>query len=130
MKQFLAVVAVVIIIILVIGLPIFFGATPAGKAAWNNWFYKVQKVDDATNYMTRKQVEDTCRSMIVSYTADKYKYEQYISSDDPQQKEWGEQAKMRANQTAAQYNEFIMKNSFVFEDNIPIDIYMVLEYLK
>ena len=29
---------------------------------------------------------------------------------------------MRANKTANTYNEYILKNSFVFEDNIPQDI--------
>ena len=54
-------VAIVITIIATTGISIFFGATPAGKAIWNNWFHAVQKVDDDTNYKTRKKVEDTCR---------------------------------------------------------------------
>ena len=29
---------------------------------------------------------------------------------------------MRANKTANTYNEYILKNSFVFEGNIPTDI--------
>ncbi len=55
--------------------------------------------------------------------------EGYASSESAEQRSWGEQAKMRANQTAASYNEFIMKNSFVFEGNIPKDICTELEYL-
>ena len=35
---------------------------------------------------------------------------------------WAEQAKMRANRTANSYNEYILKNSYVWEDNIPSDI--------
>ena len=66
-----------IILCLCIALPIYFGATPSGRAVWNNWFHEVQKVDDDTNYKTRKKVEDTCRSMIASYNADKRTYEQY-----------------------------------------------------
>ena len=42
---------------------LFFTYVPSGKAAWNNWFFQVQKADDATNYETIKKVEDTCRAM-------------------------------------------------------------------
>jgi hypothetical protein len=102
---------------------------PIGRGIWNVNQYAVQKVDDATRYSTRKKVEDSCRAMIASYTSDKLKYQQYATSDSAEQRSWGEQAKMRANQTAASYNEFIMKNSFVFEGNIPKDICTELEYL-
>lgn len=66
---------ITILLVLFIGLPIFFGATPVGKTVWNNWFYSVQKADDNTNYRTLKQVEDTCRSMMASYNSDKLTYE-------------------------------------------------------
>ena len=111
-----------ILSVIVIGLCFLFGATPSGKAAWNNWFHAVQKADDATNYETRKKVEDTCRSMIASYNSDKLTYEQYKESDNEEKQSWAEQAKMRANKTATSYNEYILKNSYVWEDNIPSDI--------
>ena len=108
--------------VIVIGLCLFFGVTPSGRAVWNNWFHAVQKADDATNYETRKKVEDTCRSMIASYNSDKLTYEQYKDSDDTEKQSWAEQAKMRANKTATSYNEYILKNSYVWEDNVPSDI--------
>ena len=117
-------------IVLVIGLPIYFGATPAGRAAWNSWFYDVQKADDNTNYETLKKVEDTCRAMIASYTSDKLTYEQYKDSDNEEKQSWAEQAKMRANKTASTYNTYILKNSYVWKNNIPADIYMTLEYIE
>lgn len=117
-----SVVLVSIISVIFIGLCLFFGATPSGKAVWNNWFHAVQKADDATNYETRKKVEDTCRSMIASYNSDKLTYEQYKDSDNAEKQSWAEQAKMRANKTATSYNEYILKNSYVWEDNIPSDI--------
>ena len=58
MKNVLASILGVLLIIALIGISIFFGATPTGKAMWNNWFHTVQKVDDATNYKTKKKVED------------------------------------------------------------------------
>lgn len=130
MKNILAAIGVIILIIAIIGLPIFFGATPAGKAMWNNWFHAVQKADDATNYQTRKKIEDTCRAMISSYNADKLTYEQYKDSDSEEKQSWAEQAKMRANKTASTYNNYILKNSYVWEDNVPSDIFMELSYIE
>lgn len=103
---------------------------PTIKASINTWKYNIQKVDDATDYKTIKKVEDTCRAMISSYNSDKLRYEQYSKSDDKEERSWGEQAKIRANVTASNYNNYILKNSFVWKDNIPNDIYMNLEYLE
>lgn len=71
----------------------------------NTWFtnkvdYVNQKIDDATNYETRKEVEDSCRAMVSSYEADKLTWEQYKDSDSSEQRSWADQAKMRANRTA------------------------------
>ena len=118
---------VCIILILVGG---YFGCTPAGRATWNNWFHEVQKADDATNYETKKKVEDSCRAMIASYESDKMMYEQYKDSDNEEKQSWAEQAKMRANKTASTYNNYILKNSYVWEDNIPYDIRMKLDYIE
>lgn len=109
---------------------IFFGATPGGRAIWNEYFFGVQKADDSTNYQTRKVVEDTCRSMISSYTSDKLTYEQYKDSEDSDKVNWAEQAKIRANRTAASYNNYILENEFIWEGNVPSDIYMELEYIE
>ena len=108
----------------------YFGFTPAGRATWNNWFHAVQKADDATNYETKKKVEDSCRAMIASYNSDKLVYEQYKDSDNEEKQSWAEQAKMRANKTASTYNNYILKNSYVWENNIPYDITMKLEYIE
>lgn len=122
-----------IIIALIIGLIfafIWWGVTPAGRAQWNNWWHDVQKVDDATRYQTRKQVEDTCRATIVSYETDRLMYEQYIDSDNPEHRGWAEAAKIRANKAAVTYNEYFLKNSYVFDGNIPADIYTELPILE
>ena len=96
-----------------IGLILFFAANPFGVMAWNSWFGLVQKADDATNYETLKQVEDTCRSMIASYEADRFTYEQYKNSEDDEQQSWAEQAKMRANRTASTYNNYMRFITFI-----------------
>ena len=120
---------IVLACILIIGLPIYFTATPSGVSAWNNWFGTVQKADDDTNYETLKRVEDTCRSMISSYNSDKLIYEQYKDSDDEEKQNWAEQAKMRANKTASTYNNYILKIDYIWQNNIPADIYRELSYI-
>lgn len=109
---------------------IYFNCTPSGKAAWNNWFHAVQEADDKSAYETKKKVEDTCRAMIAQYEADKLKYEQYKDSDNAEKQSWAENAKMRANDTAASYNNYILKNNYIWEDNIPSDIYRTLPYIE
>lgn len=125
MKEF----CIIVVIVLLITATIFFGCTPAGRATWNNWFFNVQKADDLTNYETRKQVEDACRAMIASYESDRLTYEQYKNSENAEYQSWAEQAKMRANKTAASYNNYVLKNSFVWNGNIPSDIRMTLTYI-
>lgn len=107
-----------------------FSLTPYGRGVLNTYEYNVQKVDDVTNYETIKEVEDTCRAMISSYESDKLTYEQYKDSDSEEKQSWAEQAKMRANKTATTYNNYILKNSFVWKDNVPSDIYMKLEIIE
>ena len=112
---------VTIISVILIGAIIFFGFTPGGKSVWNNYTHSLEKADE-NQYETKKQVEDTARSMIASYKSDVATYEQYKDSDNEEKQSWAEQAKMRANRTANSYNEYILKNSYVWEDNIPSDI--------
>lgn len=103
---------------------------PRINAKINDWDYRIQKADDATNYQILKKVEDTCRAMISSYEADRLTWEQYKASDDKEKQSWGEQAKMRANKTAASYNNYYLENSFVWSDAVPSDIKQELPYLQ
>lgn len=122
-------IVIVFIVILIVGV-IFFTAVPFGRSLWNNYQHTLHKVDDATTYETKKQVEDTCRAMIASWEADLLTYKQYKDSDKAEQQSWAEQAKMRANKTASEYNNYMLKNSYVWNGNIPSDIYgaiMVIE---
>ncbi len=105
-------------------------ASLTGTYATNRYFFAAQKIDDASNYETIKKVEDGCRAMIASYTADKLRYETYAASDSEEKQDWAEQAKIRANATAAKYNEYYLKNSFIWKDNIPDDIADELPYLE
>jgi len=119
--------AIFVIVILSV---LYLTATPGGRGVLNRWVFEIQKIDDTTRYATIRRVEDTSRAMIALYTVDKMTYEQYRISDNAEKREWGEQAKMRANKTATSYNEFILKNSFVWQGNIPADIYMKLVVIE
>lgn len=99
------------------------------------WFgnqvdYVNQKIDNATNYETRKTVEDSCRAMVSSYEADKLTWEQYKDSESSEQRSWANQAKTRANRTAANYNNYILKNSYIWDGNVPDDILSELAIIE
>ena len=113
--------AVVIIGCIIIGLFVAM-LFPPSRAAINEWEHDLEKVDDATTYKTRKQVEDTCRATIVSYESDKMTWEQYKDSESSEQRGWADSAKIRANKAALTYNEYFLKNSYVFDGNVPADI--------
>lgn len=113
-----------------LALAVIVGTTPVGRYFWNKQQYAVEKIDDATNYHTRKQVEDTCRATIVSYEADRLTWEQYKDSESEEQQSWADAAKLRANKAALTYNEYFLKNSYVFDGNIPKDIRVELPILE
>ena len=126
-KTLLVIATILMLLVLTLG-GVFFG--------WFDiWFgnkidYVGQKIDDSTNYETIKKVEDTCRTMISSYESDKLTWMQYKDSDSDEKQSWAEQAKMRANKTASTYNNYILKNSFVWDGNVPKDITLALEVLE
>ena len=88
--------------------------------------YIYQKSVDNVSYERLKKVEDTARAMIATYKSDKLTYEAYKNTDV----ELATQAKIRANRTAIAYNDYILKNSFQWEGNIPSDIYNQLEIIE
>lgn len=122
-------IAVVVFLCLFAIVFLVFISKPLSRGFDNVQDYATQKVDEKTNYNLRKTVEDTCRAYISSYEADKLGYLQYKESDSAEQRSWGEQAKMRANSTASTYNNYILKNSYVWQGNVPSDIAMELAYL-
>ena len=111
--------AVIFFIVLLFAGTALYTFTPQGRRAFNKYGATLQHADNETRYATTKQVEDTCRAMIASYNADVYSYRAYKSED---QHDLATMAKIRANRTAATYNEYILKNRFVFRNNVPPDI--------
>lgn len=127
-KEMTSILCCVLALILLFGVG--YAISPSVRELINGVKHDVQKADDSTNYKTIKKVEDTCRAMISSYEADKLTYEQYKNSTNKEKTEWAEQAKMRANKTAASYNNYVLKNNYVWSGNVPKDIYTKLEYIK
>lgn len=122
-------------IVLTILLIVVFGGLSIGLGWFDTFLtnkveYVDKKIDDRTNYDTRKKVEDTARASIASYKTDKATYEMYKDSDNEEKQSWAEQARMRANKTATVYNEYMLKNSYVFEGNIPSDIDYQLQLIN
>lgn len=113
----------------IISLTIFFTLTPSGRKIINDWQYSLNKADER-DYENQKEVESTCRSMIASYNNDKQIYLQYKDSDKDFEIELSNNAKTRANTTATTYNNYILKNSFVWKNNVPSDIYMTLPIIE
>lgn len=122
-KVVLAIIGIILLLVLS------YFISPAFRRDMNEIAYDIQKADDATNYKTLKKVEDTCRSMLASYEADKLTWQQYKDSDSEEKRGWADQAMIRANRTAATYNTYILENSYVWADNVPEDIDMKLAYL-
>lgn len=120
------IVAIVIAIVLVV--IVTWLVVPARKLE-NKVDYTVHKIDEESRYSLLKSVEDTCRAMIVSYQSDVLTYRQYKDSVEAEKQSWAENARMRANRTAATYNEYMRKNNYVWSNNIPADINEKLEYI-
>lgn len=117
MKKLL-IILVSAVVALGIGSGIFFGATPVGRNIINGYYKDVENTD----YKKQKEVENTCRAYIVSYKVDRAAYYAYRDSTDELEHSWALGYKNRANSTAMTYNEYFLKNSYVWKDNIPDDI--------
>jgi hypothetical protein len=57
-------------------------------------------------------------------------YEQNKDSEDKELRNYAENAKMRANTTASNYNNYILKNEYIWKGNVPSDIAYQLPYIE
>ena len=115
-----------VLVMLLVGLILLL---PSTRRLIIGYDYQIRKIEEES-YRNRKTVEDTARSMIAQYESDRLTYEQYNDSDKDNYKELAENAKTRANNTAIKYNEYILKNEYVWKDNVPKDIYRELATIK
>ena len=129
MKKY-AIVIGIILFVAILFFCIYVSYVPEGIALKNKVLHSAQVTEDTTSYEALKKVEDTCRAMIASYESDKLTYEQFSASESKEEQSWASQAKMRANKTAASYNNYILNNSYVWAGNVPADIKQELPYLE
>lgn len=118
------------IVISILLIAIGYNFAPGIRETVNKNQTEVQMVDDQTRYETLKKVEDTCRAMISSYESDVLTWKQYKDSENEVERTWASQAKMRANKTASSYNNYILQNNFIWNDNIPEDIRTTLDIIE
>lgn len=128
-KNPLTVSLIVTVGIICVGLTVFLGGRGIARVLTNKAEYTMQKIDDVTNYETIKKVEDTLRAFIASYEADKITWETNKNLDSMEAQQLAMAALTRANRTAATYNQYYLKNSFIWKDNVPDGIETELPYL-
>lgn len=116
-KALASVLAVILLVVMII-------FTPSIIRSCNKWHARNIEADYDTNWEKRKEIEDTLRGYMASYNADKITYETATNE------ETREAAKVRANRTAAVYNEFYLKNSHIWKDRVPEDIKDNLPFLE
>ena len=118
-----------LVLLVLVLLVVSFLTKPWSVFIQNKYEGLIKEVDSATNWDTLHEVEDSCRAMMSNYQADVLTYQQYCNSEVVEHRSWAEQARMRANRTAAQYNEYILKNNYVWKYGIPNDIEHELPYI-
>ena len=104
--------------------------TPKGIETANEYEATLKDVDYNTDYDSVRKIEETLRSYVASYEADRIIYEINKDIDNKESIALANAARSRANRTAATYNQFYLKNSYIWNDNIPDDIKPELEYIK
>ena len=120
------IVIISVVATLLVASVIFFCFTPVGRGIILGYESDMKEVDE-NSYENQKKVEDTCRAMISSYKSDVDIWNMYKDSDNINQRNYADAARVRAVKTANEYNEYILKNSHVWKENVPSDIYMKLE---
>ena len=129
MKRGLLIALAAVVALSSVGVGVFFGATPLGREIVTGYRHDLDKAGE-NDYENRRMVEEQCRAYIASYKADKLGYEQYKDSASELERSWAQAYKQRANRTAATYNEYMTKNSYVFKGNVPADLPASLPYLE
>jgi len=122
-KILIAILSIVAVVALIV-------AAPSITRAVNTWRFGIQVAHDETDYATLRTVEDTARAMIASFNSDSLTWEQFRDSEVQEERNWANAARMRANRTAMTYNEFILRNSFVWRFGVPNDIFMELPTIQ
>lgn len=126
---------VTFLLTLLIGFVLFVTFTPMGRAMMNEYGFMMERVDEEIDYDNRKMVEDTARSMIATHDAAFMEYETYRTfcekeTYDENKCERALSARTSANKTASTYNNYMLKNKYLFKGNMPFDIFYELPFIE
>lgn len=126
-KFFAGILATFVIIIAIagIGFTIYINYVPAGIEWWTEYQATREKAGEDT-YENKKKVEDAARALIVSYESNLQDYEDAVelcaANSESAYCSLKVTYKSRVNDAAIRFNEYMLENSFIWEDNIPEDI--------
>lgn len=126
MKKFILKATAVILAAMVVG----YSFIPSFRTSVNNYVFKIEKIDQETDFGNRKMVEDTARALLTNYDAARTEYETYksfIGTGESKKEQRALDAKTSANMTVAKYNNYLTENNFIFKGNLPHDIPLKLE---
>ena len=90
----------------------------------------IQQATADTDEKPYEDAERICRELISSYEADRLVYEQYRHSHSRAIRSLAEQARKRANRTAAVYNDYIYTTGFRWQAEAPAGAKEKLELLE
>ena len=130
MKSKIKIIICILSISILLSILFWIVATPDGIKTTNEYIAQLKDTEYNTDYNTAREIEETLRSYIASYEADKIIYETNKDNTDKESIVLANAAKSRVNRTAATYNKFYLKNSYIWKSNIPNDISSELEYIK
>lgn len=130
MKDKIKIIVCILSILILFSILFWIIATPDGIKIANEYTAQLEDAEYNTDYNTVREIEETLRSYIASYEADKIIYETNKDNTDKESIVLANAAKSRVNRTAATYNQFYLKNSYIWKSNIPDDISSELEYIK
>ena len=111
----------------VLAIPLYFHFVPNGITTWSKWTAKSANQDMAE---TKTEVEKNCRTWIADYETQTLMYEQYRESSNADQQVLASAAKQKANEIADKYNDYFLRNKYVWDKNIPSDIWLSMDTLS
>jgi hypothetical protein len=115
-----------VIVGIVILVVLSFTIIPGGRAKIRDWRTSLLEVDEQS-YEMQVKVEDEARLRVTAYMANKTEYLSLVTqlAANPTDNILTQRVSAKrtmVNNLAIQYNEFILKNSHVWKENVPADI--------
>ena len=108
-----------------ISFSVYINYVPSGIEWWTEYQATRDKAGEDT-YENKKQVEDEARALIVSYESNLMQYteaiDQCAANSESAYCSMAITYKTRTNNAAIRFNEYMLLNTFVWEENIPDDI--------